>query len=60
MLHDDVLPLLSMTKKEEVTYKKKVVENDKVSVVEDKKIVYFNINKLHPVIVKNVLSRAVV
>jgi hypothetical protein len=57
MLYDDVLPLLSMTREEEITYKRKMVDNDKTSYVEDKKKISFGIHKLHPVIVRNMLAR---
>jgi len=58
MLYDDILPILSMAKEEEVSYKKKVVDNEnKTSYVEDKKKISFNIHKLHPVIVRNMLTR---
>ena len=57
MLYDDVLPLLSMAKEEEITYKKKIVDNDKKTYVEDKKKISFGIHKLHPVIVRNMLAR---
>ena len=59
MVYDDMLPLLAMTKKEEVTVKRKVVDGDKTSFVDDKKNVTFNLNKLHPCVVKNVLSRTI-
>lgn len=59
MVFDDMLPLLAMTKKEDVVVKKKVVEGDKTIYVEDKKTIVFNLNKLHPCVVKNVLTRTI-
>ena len=59
MVFDDMLPLLAMTKKEDIVVKKKVVEGDKITYVEDKKTINFNLNKLHPCVVKNVLTRTI-
>ena len=59
MVFDDMLPLLAMTKKEDIVVKKKVVEGDKTTYVEDKKTINFNLNKLHPCVVKNVLTRTI-
>jgi hypothetical protein len=62
VIYDDFLPILVMTNSQLITYKKKIVnpETKESKVIEDTKLTKVNINKIHPLIIQNILCRNLV